>query len=148
MILEIECMLLVDQFLLHWNKVVKVLKENIPLCWMFVLDVPLIHKNFDSGMQLQLFVGQSEYVSVQDTAGIVVLVHDQGVAPFPEDDGITLMPGKATYLGLQRVMHTKSHSSLIFVLFFCNFIYCTNTIAIVPVLCIIICPNYFPILYH
>ncbi len=57
-----------------------------------------------TGLQLQLYVGQDEYLTLQDTAGIVVHVHDQRVTPFPEDDGITIVPGKSTNLGVQQVL--------------------------------------------
>ncbi len=70
-----------------------------------VCDVNVdVVRRYVSGLMLELGLGQDDYVGeLGDTAGAVVLVHDQGALPFPEDDGIFLMPGKATSLGIQQV---------------------------------------------
>ncbi len=55
-----------------------------------------------AGLQLILAVNQDDYVS-SDVAGIRVVVTSQGEMPFPDEGGITLVPGKLTQLGLRKV---------------------------------------------
>ena len=47
---------------------------------------------------------QDEYLeNFEDTVGARILVHDQGIMPFPEDEGIIVGPGKATSVGIRKV---------------------------------------------
>ncbi|XP_070566204.1 acid-sensing ion channel 2-like [Ptychodera flava] len=57
------------------------------------------------GLKLTLFTEQSEYISIygQDS-GVRVSIHEMGTTPFPEDDGFTVAPGKATGVGLKQLI--------------------------------------------
>lgn len=49
-------------------------------------------------------IQQDEYVEeAGETAGIVIVVKQQNVMPFPEDEGIIVSPGHATAVGLALV---------------------------------------------
>ncbi len=39
-----------------------------------------------------------------DVAGVRVSVSAQNIMPFPEDDGITVGPGYATFIGVAQVI--------------------------------------------
>ncbi|XP_054756186.2 amiloride-sensitive sodium channel subunit beta-like [Lytechinus pictus] len=53
------------------------------------------------GLSLELYIQQSEYISsLQPSAGLRLLVHDQNEMPFPEDQGINLAPGAHASVGL------------------------------------------------
>ena len=53
-----------------------------------------------------LNIDQEEYVSqAGDTAGARVLVLPQAVMPFPEDDGVTIIPGKISYVQITKVIN-------------------------------------------
>ena len=53
---------------------------------------------------MELFINQHEYVANLATeAGIRVLIHKRGSMPFPEDKGITIMPGRSTSVGIKQV---------------------------------------------
>ncbi|XP_041464722.1 degenerin deg-1-like isoform X3 [Lytechinus variegatus] len=56
------------------------------------------------GLSLELYIQQSEYISsLQPSAGLRLLVHDQNEMPFPEDQGINLAPGAHASVGLSMV---------------------------------------------
>ena len=56
------------------------------------------------GLELQLYIDQANYIpGVSDAAGIRIIVHNQTYMPFPEDDGISIMPGTRTSIALQQV---------------------------------------------
>nr|XP_054756187.1 amiloride-sensitive sodium channel subunit gamma-like [Lytechinus pictus] len=56
------------------------------------------------GLALELFIDQEEYIStLQPSAGIRLLIHDQNEMPFPEDSGSTLAPGRATSIGMTKI---------------------------------------------
>lgn len=56
------------------------------------------------GLSLIMNIHQSEYTSeAGDLAGIVVVVKQQNVMPFPEDEGIILSAGHATVIGFTFV---------------------------------------------
>ena len=56
-----------------------------------------------TGLQLILNLNQLEYLEeTGDTAGARVVIHQQRTMPFPEDDGIMLLPGKAQALGIRK----------------------------------------------
>ena len=59
---------------------------------------------FPSGLKLRLFVEQFEYIeSLSDAAGVRVVVHNQSMMPFPEDDGFSVSPGTKTTVGIRKV---------------------------------------------
>ncbi|XP_013398048.1 degenerin-like protein unc-105 [Lingula anatina] len=56
------------------------------------------------GLSLTFNIEQSEYVGdLTQTAGVRVLVHDQDVMPFPEDQGFLAAPGEMTFVGIKMV---------------------------------------------
>ncbi|CAG5133397.1 unnamed protein product [Candidula unifasciata] len=60
------------------------------------------------GLRLELFLDQENYVPYLATeAGIRVLVHRKGTMPFPEDEGISIMPGRSTSIGIRQVSFTR-----------------------------------------
>ena len=57
---------------------------------------------------MELFLNQDQYVANLATeAGIKVLIHQRGTMPFPEDQGITIMPGRSTSVGIKQVGKKK-----------------------------------------
>ncbi|XP_071488657.1 acid-sensing ion channel 1C-like [Diadema antillarum] len=72
------------------------------------------------GLSLELYIDQSEYIStIQPSAGIRLLIHNQHEMPFPEDQGINLAPGAHTSVGLslvdiERLGHPYTNCSLDF----------------------------------
>ena len=47
---------------------------------------------------------QDEYLgSIAQEAGVRVVVHSQERMPFPEDEGISVIPGQLTYVGMRLV---------------------------------------------
>ena len=55
-------------------------------------------------MRLELNVEQYEYVTLlQETAGARIVIHDQGIRPFPQEEGITVAPGYHINIGINRV---------------------------------------------
>ena len=66
--------------------------------------ISLLYFIFILGLHLILNVNQEEYVdSMGDTAGARVVIHHQSRMPHPEDDGITLVPGALTSIGIRHV---------------------------------------------
>ncbi|BFY97650.1 hypothetical protein BsWGS_00690 [Bradybaena similaris] len=60
------------------------------------------------GLRLELFLDQQNYVANLATeAGFRVLVHRKGTMPFPEDEGISIMPGRSTSIGMRQVSFTR-----------------------------------------
>ena len=60
--------------------------------------------SFSSGLTLDLFVNQDEYIpSLSQEAGVRVLLTDERSIPFPVDEGFTVSPGFATSIGLRKV---------------------------------------------
>ncbi|CAH1782868.1 unnamed protein product [Owenia fusiformis] len=56
------------------------------------------------GLQLTFNIEQSEYIGkLTSTAGVRVQVHHQNVMPFPEDEGINIVPGQSTSVGIQML---------------------------------------------
>ena len=65
---------------------------------------------------MELFLDQDQYVANLATeAGVKVLIHKRGSMPFPEDKGVTIMPGRSTSVGIEQVKET-----IIFILIFLN----------------------------
>ena len=53
---------------------------------------------------MTLNIDQDEYLgSVAQEAGVRVVVHSQDRMPFPEDEGVSVMPGQITYIGMRLV---------------------------------------------
>ena len=59
-----------------------------------------------AGLLMTLNIDQSDYVAEADNvAGVRVSIVDQRVMPFPEDDGITVGPGRTTSIGFTQVIY-------------------------------------------
>ena len=59
---------------------------------------------FALGLHLVLNIQQDDYVShAVDSAGVRLVAHAQNSMPFPEDEGLTVAPGMATFIGLSKV---------------------------------------------
>ena len=57
-----------------------------------------------AGLHLILNINQNEYLTEGgDTAGLRMVVHPQTRMPFPEDEGITVSPGRATSVAIKQV---------------------------------------------
>ncbi|XP_033126038.1 degenerin mec-10-like [Anneissia japonica] len=56
----------------------------------------------ENGLKLTLNIEQHEYISIfgQDS-GVKVSIHRQNETPFPEDDAITISPGRSTSVGIR-----------------------------------------------
>ena len=56
---------------------------------------------------MELFIDQEQYVANLATeAGVKVVIHDRGSMPFPEDAGMSIIPGRSTSIGLRKVSHS------------------------------------------
>jgi len=56
------------------------------------------------GLTLNLFIETAQYVpEVSQAAGARIVMHNQGEMPFPDEDGINLVPGFSTSVGVRRV---------------------------------------------
>ncbi|BFZ05750.1 hypothetical protein BsWGS_08789 [Bradybaena similaris] len=56
------------------------------------------------GLIVELRIQLEEYLNITNTAGFKVIVHDPQVPPFPEDGGITVQPGQATNIGIEKTI--------------------------------------------
>ncbi|XP_020621667.1 amiloride-sensitive sodium channel subunit alpha-like [Orbicella faveolata] len=55
------------------------------------------------GLTLNLFIETGQYVpEVSQAAGARIVIHNQGEMPFPDEDGINLVPGFSTSVGVRR----------------------------------------------
>ena len=60
--------------------------------------------NFSTGLTIVLNVGQDDYVeSLAESAGARIVIHPQTRMSFPEDEGILVLPGHATSVGIRKV---------------------------------------------
>ncbi|XP_077988552.1 epithelial sodium channel subunit alpha-like [Glandiceps talaboti] len=60
------------------------------------------------GLGLTMFIEQDQYLEeFSDTAGVRIVVHDQNVIPFPEDNGFDVEPGKSVSIGVRREEITR-----------------------------------------
>ena len=58
-----------------------------------------------SGLQLIFFIESSKYIyELTESAGVRIVIHDQGEKAFPDDEGIDLDPGVSTSIGLRKVL--------------------------------------------
>ncbi|XP_077992163.1 epithelial sodium channel subunit alpha-like [Glandiceps talaboti] len=56
------------------------------------------------GLSLTLYAETSEYIGeMQPSTGFRIVLHNQDVMPFPEDEGISVSPGFATEVGVRMV---------------------------------------------
>ena len=56
------------------------------------------------GLTLNIFIEGAQYVpEVSQAAGARIAIHNQGEMPFPDEDGINLVPGFSTSVGVRRV---------------------------------------------
>ena len=63
----------------------------------------MYYSNF-IGLTLNLFIETAQYVpEVSQAAGARIVMHNQGEMPFPDEDGINLVPGFSTSVGVRRV---------------------------------------------
>ena len=64
---------------------------------------------------MNLFIETAQYVpEVSQAAGARIVIHNQGEMPFPDEDGINLVPGFSTSVGVRRVLiivMKKEHNS-------------------------------------
>ena len=59
------------------------------------------------GLHLTLNIDQDMYLeSMGEEAGVRVLVHHQSSMPFPEDEGVLVLPGQVASIGLRKVSIT------------------------------------------
>ena len=57
-----------------------------------------------AGLSLELYIEQDEYIAgLSDGAGIRVVLHNNTYMPFPEDNGVSIMPGTKTSIGIRKV---------------------------------------------
>ena len=58
----------------------------------------------DTGLHLTINIDQDEYVSAAgETAGLRLVVHSQDRMPFPEDEGTSVVTGRATCVAVRKV---------------------------------------------
>jgi hypothetical protein len=84
---------------------------RIPLLFLFnfLILIPIVDIQTLSGLALELFIEQHEYVpELVEAAGIRVNIGTQNIMPFPEDNGIFAQPGTLTSIGLRRVSDKNS----------------------------------------
>ncbi|XP_076465407.1 epithelial sodium channel subunit gamma-like [Babylonia areolata] len=76
-------------------------------CYTFNSDKsPMVAKTKfpgpDFGLNMEMFIHQDEYVSaLASEAGVRVLIHPRGSAPFPEDNGVSIAPGLSTSISIR-----------------------------------------------
>ena len=57
-----------------------------------------------SGLSMRINIQQEDYLKyVSDEAGVRVMLHNQGMMPFPYLEGFSVSPGTATSVGMQKV---------------------------------------------
>lgn len=57
-----------------------------------------------SGLKLNLNIESNEYVpEISQAAGARIVIHPQGEMPFPDEEGVNLVPGFSTAIGVRRV---------------------------------------------
>ncbi|XP_006816276.1 uncharacterized protein LOC102803109 [Saccoglossus kowalevskii] len=60
------------------------------------------------GLKLTLYIEQDEYIPLYgQEAGVRILVHPSDITPFPEDDGITVAPGRKASIALREELHSS-----------------------------------------
>ncbi|GFO34209.1 amiloride-sensitive sodium channel subunit gamma [Plakobranchus ocellatus] len=62
----------------------------------------------ENGLKMELFINQDEYVANLATeVGARIVIHKRGSMPFPEDKGVTVMPGHATSIGMKQMQFSR-----------------------------------------
>ncbi|XP_012942490.1 degenerin deg-1-like [Aplysia californica] len=61
-----------------------------------------------NGLILELNVQQSEYLSATESAGFKIAVRPRDTLAFPEDQGLIVMPGTNTNIGLKKVEMSRT----------------------------------------
>ena len=57
-----------------------------------------------TGLELTVNIDQYDYVKeAGDTAGLRFIIHSADRLPFPEDEGLTISPGKTSSIGIRKV---------------------------------------------
>lgn len=57
-----------------------------------------------TGLKLNLFIESLQYVrELSHSAGARVAIHDQNSVSFPDEEGINVLPGISTSVGVRRV---------------------------------------------
>ena len=57
-----------------------------------------------SGLTLDLFVNEDQYLpEMIDKVGVRVVIHNQSDVAFPEQDGFSIPPGMASFVGITKV---------------------------------------------
>lgn len=57
-----------------------------------------------AGLAVTINIDQDEYLGdIAPEAGVRVVVHSQDRMPFPEDEGVSVIPGQLTYVGIRLV---------------------------------------------
>lgn len=57
-----------------------------------------------SGLQVELFVEQEEYIAeLTEGAGMRVTIHPNDAMPFPEDDSLLVHPGTQMFMAMRVV---------------------------------------------
>ena len=69
---------------------------------MYNLFILYAH-NYYSGLRVIPLTNISEYLSVTDSSGLRVVIHEQSVKPFPEVLGYNVQTGAATSLAVTFV---------------------------------------------
>ena len=65
-----------------------------------------------AGLKLNLFIESLQYVSsLSHSAGARIVIHDQKGISFPDEEGINVLPGISTSVGVRRV-----HADLLFLI--------------------------------
>ncbi|XP_059174131.1 amiloride-sensitive sodium channel subunit beta-like [Physella acuta] len=60
------------------------------------------------GLILELFINQQEYIAnLASEAGARIIIHKKGTIPFPEDEGISVIPGRSSSIGIKQVSYSR-----------------------------------------
>ena len=69
-----------------------------------VSKIELSSLSASPGLSIEFAIEQREYLApVTAKAGIRVVIHPAGTAPFPVDHGIDIGPGRASSVGVRKV---------------------------------------------
>lgn len=66
------------------------------------------------GLIMELFINQEEYIAnLAPEAGARIIVHKKGTIPFPEDEGISVIPGRSSSIGMKQVVFIHLFNNLL-----------------------------------
>ncbi|XP_059164362.1 acid-sensing ion channel 1C-like [Physella acuta] len=82
-----------------------VFSENYGNCYTLQYDKFIVRKSGPSGgLELTLFIETDEYLpGITHNKGVRVVIHEQGTVPFPDEEGLSVMPGTNTYIGIKQI---------------------------------------------